>query len=327
MQFEKLPDIAEYHGNMTIEKLKKVIKSRNFAAATGLICLIVVGGIYVYAYTRKQNNGYETPPKKPTVQNIKQPITTIPQSPQPVVTTPVISPHLFFDPLNGSDRLVTNEFVHWSPNDGCPYTSSTWDMTSGTLLIKNGAGYSGIPTVEHTSVCNSEIHNNSAIFRLNTKDLSFKNVSISMDYMAVQHGGGGAPNNSYDGIHIWLGYQTEYALYIATVYRWDNTIVLKKKVPVAQAQCASPANEGCYYNLAKEVIRKDLTTANVWHHAVVTTQAISNNSQHITLTIDNIKLIDAIDNDVHGATYPTGGVGVRGDNTEFYFKNYTVDSL
>ena len=257
---------------------------------------------------------YLTNPAAPTIKSSLAPL-------------PAPSNILFSDPLSGPDRIVTNEFVHWSPNDGCPYTSSTWDMTSGTLMIKNGAGYSGVPTAETEAVCNSEQHNNSAIFRLNTKNLSFKNVAVSMDYMAVQHGGGGAPNNSYDGIHIWVGYQTEYALYAATIYRWDGIIVLKKKVPVAQAQCASPANDGCYYNLSNETTHKNLTTAKVWHHVVVTTQATSSSSQHITVTIDGSKVIDTVDNNVHGATYPMGAVGVRGDNTEFYFKNFTVTSL
>ena len=234
---------------------------------------------------------------------------------------------LFYDSLSGTSRIVTNEFVHWSPNDGCSYTSSTWDMTSGTLMIQNNAGYSGVPTEESHSVCESKFHNNSAIFRLNTKQSNFTNVAVSMDYKAVTHGGGGAPNNSYDGIHIWVGYQTQYALYIATVFRWDDNLVIKKKVPVGQAKCSDPANDGCYYNLTDEKVHTSLNTANVWHHAIISFRHDSANTVTITETIDGQRVFQAVDNKVHGATYPSGAVGVRGDNTEFYFKNFTVTAL
>jgi len=289
------------------KRLKRIIRSPSIVLIIGLLVLITITARY----------------SKSTTFSLRSRLSIIKSKTSPTSTP---TRPLFFDALNGPNRIVTNEFVHWSKG-ACPYTSSNWDMTSGTLMIKNGAGYSGIPTAEKSSYCESEIHNNSAVFRLNTKENNFGNVTVSVDYMAVQHGGGGAPNNSYDGMHIWLGYQSEYALYAATIYRWDGTIVLKKKVPEETAQCDDPSNDGCYYNLSDAANRRSLTTPGVWHHAEVTTEALSNKSQHITVTIDNTKVIDAVDNSVHGSTYPVGAVGVRGDNTEFYFKNFMVNSL
>lgn len=245
-------------------------------------------------------------------------------SPPPVQPPP--SKVVFADPLNGPNRIVTNEFVHWSKSS-CPYKSSTWDMTSGTLMVRNGTGYSGIPTLEKTVPCESSTQTNSSIFRLNTRRSDFTNVTVSMDYEAVAHGGGGAPNNVYDGIHVWVGYQDQYSLYIATIYRWDGTIVTKKKVPQNIANCTTPANDGCYYSLAKATARSDITTPNVWHHVDVVYALDANKIVHITTVVDGIKVADVADTDSHGPAYPSGAVGVRGDNTEFYFKNFTVTQL
>lgn len=234
---------------------------------------------------------------------------------------------LFSDPLNGPDRIVTNEFVHFSPGSNCPYKSAVWDMTSGSLFIKNNAGYSGVPTLEKQSYCDSTDHNNSAIFRLNTKQGNFSDVDVAMDYMAVAHGGGGAPDNSYDGIHMWVGYQNEYALYAATIFRWDGNLVIKKKVPQARAGCSDPANDGCYYNLTGETTHPAITTANVWHHADIVFQANANGTVTITEKIDGNVILQGTDNNVHGPAYTSGAVGVRGDNTEFYFKDFVVTKL
>lgn len=234
---------------------------------------------------------------------------------------------LFSDPLSGTDRIVTNEFNHWNKNSACPYKSDIWDMTSGTLLIKNGMGYSGVPTSEKKSICDSTVQNNSAIFRLNTKQNNFSNATVSLDYMPIQHGGGGATNHSYDGIHVWVGYKTQYSLYIATIFRWDENLVIKKKVPQAQAQCTDPANEGCYYNLTDEKPYPDITTANVWHHADIKFAANTNEEVTITERIDGQTVFQGTDTNIHGPAYTSGAVGVRGDNTEFYFKNFTVTQL
>jgi hypothetical protein len=264
------------------------------------------------------------PKKQPkTIQVLLAP----PVAPKPAPPPPApVSKVVFSDPLNGPNRIVTNEFVHWSKSS-CPYTSSLWDMTSGTLLIRNGVGYSGIPTLEKTVACESSNQTNSAIFRLNTKASNFSNVTISMDYNAVAHGGAGAPVNAYDGIHIWAGYQSQYALYAATIFRWDGNLVIKKKVPVEQAKCTDPSNSGCYYNVTPENVYRDITTANAWHHADVIFQANANGTTTLTERIDGRTIFQGIDNNLHGAAYRSGAVGVRGDNTEFYFKNFTVTQL
>lgn len=301
-----------------------------------LIAALISPVIYLQLYKNQQDNQMLPQPNKivstGTSGSTSAPTTgTAPKNfSQTVVVPPKNIPPpskvIFSDSLGGENRLVTNEFVHWSKTP-CPYTSSSWDMTSGTLLIKNGAGYSGIPTIESGIACDSSAKTNSAIFRLNTKKSDFSNVTISMDYNAVAHGGGGAPSNDYDGIHIWVGYQDQYSLYAATIYRWDGIIVTKKKVPENIAKCPNPSNDGCYYSLAHERTRKDITTANTWHHVSITFSTDASGLVHITTIIDGVTVADVVDTDPHGPSYKTGAVGVRGDNTEFYFKNFTVEKI
>ena len=294
------------------------------------LTVVVIGAAIGLLITHKSHNTHSVKTasntKKVTVKHkaIIAPPKTSPNATPQQIKAPAADPSILFsDPLNGPDRIVTNEFVHWSKSS-CPYTSTKWDMTSGTLFIKNGAGYSGLPTLEKTVPCESSKQTNSAIFRLNTRQSNFSNVTVSLDYNAVTHGGSGAPVNAYDGIHVWVGYQSEYALYAATIYRWDGTIVTKKKVPQATAGCVNASNEGCYYSLAKESLRKDLTTPNTWHHVDVQYFSDTNAKIHIATIIDGVKAADVIDTDTHGPAYTSGAVGIRGDNTEFYFKNFQV---
>jgi hypothetical protein len=282
------------------------------AAVVLAVCLLGSGA---YAYSHRHSS-------KPVATASAKPADTKLPARQPASQA---DDHvLFSQPLSGPDGILTNEYSQRNPGN-CPYTSSVWDMTSGSLLIKDNAGYSGVPTAEKSSRCDSTTHNNSAVFRLNTKENDFKNVEVSVDFMPVAHGGGGAANNSYDGIHIWVGYQNEYALYAATIFRWDNAIVIKKKVPVAQTQCADVSNDGCYFNVSKTV--QDPESAKVWHHVDVAYSVDAQGAVHISTTVDGTQVVSGTDNGLGGAPYASGAVGVRGDNTEFYFKNFKVTQL
>jgi hypothetical protein len=277
--------------------------------AAGALSVIIVGNVSAPA----------AKPKSARQSSVASSVVAHPRTPATTV--------LFSAPLNGQNGILANEYSYWNPNSSCPYKSSVWQMTSGTLSIKNNAGYSGIPTVEKHSTCSSTTHTDSAIFRLNTTQNNFSNVDVSMDYMAAKHGGGGAPNNSYDGIHMWVGYQNEYALYAATIFRWDGNLVIKKKVPLQTAHCTNPSNEGCYYNVTAEKKYANLTTANIWRHADILFQPNSDGSTTITTKIDGNVIMQAVDKNLHGPAYKSGAVGVRGDNTEFYFKNFTVNKI
>jgi hypothetical protein len=241
-------------------------------------------------------------------------------------STPVVVPTfttLFSESFNGQDRIFTNAASFYSKS--CPYVSPNWEMTSGTVLIRNGIGYSGIPTSETTSTCNSQSATNSAVFRLNTIRQDFSNVRVGLDYDIVKHGGANAPQNPFDGVHIWLGYQDEYDLYAATIFRWDRTFVTKKKVATSKVNCKATSNGGCYSNISPEIKSSTVMTTNTWHHAEI---VYSSNPSNLIVTIQTFidgQLIDTgIDNHVTSSSFPVGALGIRGDDTEFYFKNFIV---
>jgi hypothetical protein len=300
------------------QKNSRVLELISGKIAPVIFVVVILAG-FMLAYILYHSNVHQNNLKGMPNTNTKSISTPI------LVTPPKGGTVLFSDPLTGPNRIVTNEYVHWS-HPGCPYISPLWDMTSGTLMIKNQAGYTGIPTLEASSICNSSQQTNSAIFRLNTRGSNFGNIVISTDFETIQHGGGGAPEHSYDGVHLWARYQSEYALYAITVNRWDGVLAIKKKVPVEQAQCNNPSNDGCYYDLTPQVINQKLTQSNVWHHADVTVVDDSNGIPHIKLYLDGNLVLQAEDDNVGGAVYHTGAAGVRGDNTEFYFKNFIIKS-
>lgn len=301
----------------SIRKLRKPKKGR---LAIGLVIVLVValGGVVVI------NRKFVIAPSLKTQKANPTRTTNLPLA-EP--TTPVPKT-LFFDALSSPDGIVTNEYSHYNSTGLCPHTSAVWEMTSGTLLIKNGAGYSGVPTDEATAVCESSQQTDSATFRLNTKANNFRNVKLSVDYQAVKHGGASVATSTYDGMHIWVGYQNEYALYAVSVFRWDGVVVIKKKVPVQVANCTDVSNDGCYYNLSSSLKQPaTVFAANVWHHADIDYSADDNGYTTINLVIDGRQITKVVDKNNHGPAYPSGAVGVRGDNTEFYFKNFKVTNL
>ena len=137
------------------------------------------------------------------------------------------------------------------------------------------------------------------------------------------------PISQFDGLHIWTRYQSQYSLYVTSIARWDGTIVIKKKLPVEIAHCERKANDGCYYDISKPIKIPEITKIGIWHHVEITTQDDSKGSAavKITLLIDGQKIIEGFDAGIRGPVYKTGSAGVRGDNTEFYFKNFIVDKL
>ena len=298
--------------------MKKLSAGKLAFCAILIFCIVLA--ISIALIIKKPNTPAVTKPTQASTTLISKP--AAPAKSQSAPPSKV----LFQDLLNGPDRIVTNEYMHWNPNSSCPYASDKWDMTSGTLLIKNQAGYSGVPTAENQAVCNSATKTDSSVFRLITKT-TFSNTTTSMDYMLAQHGGGNAPDNIYDGLHIWIHYQSPDALYVVSVSRWDGVAVIKKKVPLNVAHCTDPSEGGCYYDLSPEIKPARLVQKGLWRHAEITVQDDSSSQVQISLIIDGQQILSATDNNVHGPTYQSGAAGVRGDNTEFYFKNFSVVSL
>lgn len=228
---------------------------------------------------------------------------------------------LLQDNFTYPDGLITNEYAFWNPNDTTAIRSPIWDSDSGSFFASGGAGWTGVPNNIGPNRLSTN-GNNSSVFRLNTKRTDFENVSVEFDLL--NQGLNTSPTTpavSWDGLHIWLRYQSEYYLYYASINRRDNTVVIKKKIP------GGPSNGGTYYELTKYV--PHAVPYGTWHHVRAT--ALTNPDGSVTISLyDGGTLLVRATDDGTIAGPPIKGpgrVGIRGDNANLKFDNFLVTKL
>jgi hypothetical protein len=247
--------------------------------------------------------------------------TTNPTTPPPP-PPPVDSKILFSDPFSEyADGLITNEYAYWSPTSPGAKVSSKWELDSGSLFAQGGNGWTGVPNIGVPNA-NSSTANDSSIFRLTTKEADFGNVAVDFDLLNQGLSSNATtPAVSWDGLHVFLRYQTEYNLYYASINRRDNTAVIKKKIP------GGPSNNGTYYELV--AYKPHTVRYNAWQHVKATVKNNADGSVTINLYADGQLVTTATDNGTIGGAPIThaGKVGVRGDNANLKFKNFTVTAL
>ena len=243
-------------------------------------------------------------------------------APEPTAGTPLVIANY---PIVSSqpNHLVTNEFAHWSPGNPARVVSSIWEMTSGSLFEEGGAGWSGVPD-DIDPNATSSTGNDSAVFRLNTTRYEFGDVAVSFD---LDNQGlvttARTPAQAYDGVDIWFRYQSEYTLYAVHVNRRDGTVAIEKKV----AGGPNPVNGGTYYPLAKGV--HAVPYGATWQKIKGSIRTNPNGSVTIDLYEDGLLVLSATDDGSKGGPPITspGAVGIRGDNCNFLFKNFTVSGV
>jgi hypothetical protein len=229
-------------------------------------------------------------------------------------------PILFLDSFGVADGLITNEFAHWNPGHG--KASANWDMTSGSLYAKGGTAWSGSPDNLDPDATSSN-GNNSAVFRLNTKRFDFGDVQVSfrllMNSLSTTST---TPAVDWDGIHIFLRYQSEYNLYYASVNRRDGHVVIKKKCS------GGSTNGGTYYELAPGEVTGHPLPFGTWQNVAASVQNNSDGTVTIKLYREGALLATATDNGVGCVPIrAAGATGIRGDNANFQFDDFTVESL
>ena len=196
------------------------------------------------------------------------------------VAPTVMSATLFSDNFNRPDGLITNEYAYFSPTDPSAVISPDWELDSGSFFIQNNQGWSGVPDdcSNGSNSPNAQSANctDSAIFRLNTKRFDFNNVKVAFSlYSNGLISTQSTPPVAWDGIHIFLRYQSEYNLYYASINRRDQTSVLKKKCP------GGTDNGGTYYELTPYV--PHTWSPGAWQHVYVTVQTNPDNTVTIAL--------------------------------------------
>lgn len=214
--------------------------------------------------------------------------------------------------------LVTNEYAYWNPTHSDAVISSEWEMTSGSLFANNGYGYTGPIDAGRPNALSSP-YTDSAIFRLNTRNYNFGDATVAFDLdVAGLTSTTRTPAVDWDGVHIWLRYQSQYSLYYASVGRRDGHIVIKKKCP------GGPSNDGTYYTLGKEISGYPIKFGG-WMNVSANVHNNPDGSVSITAYRGTQAVVTGTDTGVGCAPITSpGAVGIRGDNAKFNFRNFTV---
>jgi hypothetical protein len=254
----------------------------------------------------------------------KKPPKQKPPAPTGEVTAPAPAPatgsSLFREEFDYPDGLVTNEYSTWNAASAAASVSPIWEMTSGSLFAQNGTGWTGKPDGCSTSSSDSEPCTASDVFRLNTKRHDFGNVTVSLDLRNnALTSSSRTPEVAWDGVHVWLHYQSEYKLYYASFNRRDGHIVIKKKCE------GGSENGGTYYELGSGEASGYPIPFGTWQHLAASIQDNADGSVTITMWRNGTKVLAATDSGTGCAPITaTGSVGVRGDNADFNIDNFVV---
>jgi hypothetical protein len=226
---------------------------------------------------------------------------------------------LLADDFSQPNGLITNEFAFFNPNDRAAVRSPIWLVTSGSLFAHDGSAWTGVPDVGQTGP-RSASATDSSVFRAVTQRADFQNVTVSFGlfvqrFLSAKSG----PTPGWEGVHVFLRYQTPVSLYVVSVDRSDGVIVIKKKVPGGPA----PSDGGTYYTLASTPGR---SVSGRWEQVRVSVVNSGTESVNIRLWMDGKLRLEATDNGIGNVAPITqpGRVGVRGDYTEFKFDHFTV---
>lgn len=227
---------------------------------------------------------------------------------------------LVYDPdLSGPDRLITNEYAHSNPHDTRAVRSGEWDITSGSLFLRDGAGWTGPPDAANPDVYSAN-GTGSSVFRATTKRDDFLNalVTLRVKNLGLTSRGRMAPAET-DGVHVFLRWHSPEDLYVLSLNRRDERIVVKRKSP------GGTVNGGTYTTLGQAdypVPYGTWQTFRIWiKNTIDHTATISIGSGKRTL----LRVVD------RGGPAPVnltaGAVGLRGDNCDFQFDTFRVRSL
>ena len=227
---------------------------------------------------------------------------------------------LFREEFNYPDGLVTNEYATWNTGNADAKGSPVWEMTSGSLFAQGNSGWTGKPDGCSSSSPDSDPCTASDVFRLNTKRHDFGNVTVSLDLREnALTSSSRTPAVDWDGVHVWLHYQTEYKLYYASFNRRDGHVVIKKKCE------GGSENGGTYYELGSGEASGYPIPFGTWQHLAASIQDNPDGSVTITMWRSGAKLLSATDTGTGCAPITgAGSVGVRGDNADFNVDNFIV---
>lgn len=200
---------------------------------------------------------------------------------------------LFHDGFNVRAGLLTNEYRHWNH---LPSRDPRWQMTSGSLFSRRHMGWTGRPDGCSSASPSGSPCNASDVFRLNTRAHRFGNVRVGFDLENLRlTSSDRTPAEDWDGVHV------------------------KKK-------CAGGStNGGTYYELGPGEVPGYPIRFGRWWHVSAAVRDNPDGSVTITMRRNGRRLLRVTDRGVGCAPITArGAVGIRGDNDEFRFDDFTV---
>ena len=238
----------------------------------------------------------------------------------PTLALPQRGKDLFTARFPSRTRLVTNDYAYFNPESPNAVRSADWLVTSGSLFARNAAGWTGRPDSVRPNA-KSTNGTGSATFRTVTRRRDFGNVAVSFDLLTIRYlSTPSNPVHSWDGVHLFLHYRSQHSLYVLTLNRRDDSVLVKKKRP------GGPANGGTYYTLGRSVsYRPGLGR---WQHVIATIKSNADRTVTISAYVDGRRLLSTSDTGIGGGVLnQPGAVGLRGDNVEFEFARFRVSEL
>jgi hypothetical protein len=216
--------------------------------------------------------------------------------------------------LSGPDRLLTNEYAHSNPADGRAVRSPDWDVTSGSLYLRDGAGWTGTPDAASPDA-GSANGTGSSVFRVTTRRRDFRDALVALDVRNLGlTANGRMPAADTDGVHVFLRWHSPQELYVASLNRRDNTVVVKRKDPGGEV------NGGTYTTLGQAAY---IVPYGVWQSFRVAIRNTAGRTVRISIAAGGRTLLEVEDR-AAPADLTAGAVGLRGDNCEFQFEEFRV---
>jgi hypothetical protein len=218
---------------------------------------------------------------------------------------------LLADDFDYPHGLLTNEYATRHPGDPGIYVCDNWIATSGSLFVRDGEGYSGLPDGGENGVTIDSIpENGSAVLRVISRRIDFANVEVTFDIHPIQLvTTPRTPEKDWNGLHVFIRRQDENNTYYVDVGRRDGLIQIKRK------------RDGSYDPLAMPV-RYPMAFGST-RNVRVAVATLPDGSVELRLALDGVEVQRAIDSSERKIVAP-GAIGVRGDNCEFTFDNFSV---
>jgi hypothetical protein len=221
-------------------------------------------------------------------------------------------PLLFQDNFDGFDRVITNQYAYYKPDDPTAHRSPAWEVQSGCALRAGNRLWTGVPT---TDLPNRDCSNGSgsAVFRMWTKRADFENVAVSFD---LHHNRYMPTGESWDGVKIYLRRQDGDNFYTAEVNRREGNVIVQRKCDGRYAllggarSAATSERAGEWENVGGTVVNQA--------DGAVRLQVVRRDGVALEV-VDPPGTCDVL--------RQPGRIGVRGDRTDFYLDSLEVRGL